>query len=190
MSDTDTETTTTAASFTQEQVTAAATKAAKEAERRARQNAQQELADALGVPVDQAKAIIAAHNAAEEANATELDKARKAQAEAEARAAQLEAAAAQATATTNATTALVAAGVQPGVIADAIRLIDTAADDLSAEVEALKGRLPALFTTAATPPPPAPGITPPVQPAGQAGGKSAKELAQAALASRLPRPAA
>lgn len=56
MSDTDPDGT--ATTFTQEQVTAAATKAAKEAERKARQASHTEIAASLGVTVDEAKAII------------------------------------------------------------------------------------------------------------------------------------
>lgn len=160
--------------FSQEQVNAVATKAAKEAERKARQAAQTEMADTLGVSVEEAKRLIEAAKAAEEANATELDKARRAQAEAEAKAAKAEAEAEAIRARASATTALVAAGVQATVIDDALRLIDTGADDLSAEIEALKGRLPALFDARAdgTPPPP-PSVNPPRQPGG--GGNTTPE---------------
>ena len=187
MSDTDPDGT--ATTFTQEQVTAAATKAAKEAERKARQASHTEIAASLGVTVDEAKAIIAKAKADEEANATELDRARKAQAEAEAKAAQAEAQVAAVTARATATTALVAAGVQATVIDDALRLIDTGADDLTTEIDGLKTRLPALFTPATdgTPPPPAPHLRPAAPPTGTGGGQSPKERAQAAFERIAPR---
>ncbi len=179
----------TATTFTQEQVTAAATKAAKEAERKARQASHTEIAASLGVTVDEAKAIIAKAKADEEANATELDRARKAQAEAEAKAAQAEAQVAAVTARATATTALVAAGVQAAVIDDALRLIDTDADDIAGEIDGLKTRLPALFTPATdgTPPPPAPHLRPAAPPTGTGGGTSPKERAQAAFERITPR---
>lgn len=186
MSDTDPDGT--ATTFTQEQVTAAATKAAKEAERKARQASHTEIAASLGVTVDEAKAIIAKAKADEEANATELDRARKAQAEAEAKAAQAEAQVAAVTARATATTALVAAGVQAAVIDDALRLIDTDADDIAGEVTALAARLPALFTPATdgTPPPPAPHLRPATPPTGTGGGSNPKEQAAAMRAAVFP----
>lgn len=179
----------TATTFTQEQVTAAATKAAKEAERKARQASHTEIAASLGVTVDEAKAIIAKAKADEEANATELDRARKAQAEAEAKAAQAEAQVAAVTARATATTALVAAGVQAAVIDDALRLIDTGADDLTTEIDGLKTRLPALFTPAdnGAPPPPAPHLRPATPPTGTGGGASPQERAKAAYERIAPR---
>ena len=180
MSDTDPDGT--ATTFTQEQVTAAATKAAKEAERKARQASHTEIAASLGVTVDEAKAIIAKAKADEEANATELDRARKAQAEAEAQVAAV-------TARATATTALVAAGVQATVIDDALRLIDTGADDLTTEIDGLKTRLPALFTPAdnGAPPPPAPHLRPATPPTGTGGGASPQERAKAAYERIAPR---
>lgn len=115
------------------------------------------------------------------ADADEITQAKAAQAAAEATAAKATAEAAATLAKANATTALVTAGVQPAVIDDALRLIDPAADDLPNEIEALKGRLPALFTPAGegTPPPPAPNIQPPPRPAGTGGtAKSMAELGQ------------
>ena len=166
--------------FTQDDVTAAAAEAASKAERRAKQAATADLATKLGIDnLDDAAAIIAAARAAEEANTSEIDKARKAQTEAEAAAAQAIARAATIEAQATATTALLAANLSPSYIADAIRLIDVTAEDMGAEIAALADRMPALFapdTGPAAPKLPT-GVTPPKPPAGTGGGLSAKERA-------------
>lgn len=167
------------ATFSQDDVTAAATRAAKEAERRTRQSLTQSIADELGCSVEEAKAIIAAKQATDAANATELDKARQAQAQAEAKATAAEQAAARLTAETAAKDALLAAKVRPEHIARALRLIDPGSDDLDGEITALAEDLPALFTTddgTGTPPPPPAGFTPPRTP--PAGGSTPKSMAE------------
>lgn len=115
------------------------------------------------------------------ADADEVTQAKAAQAAAEAAAAKATAEAAATLAQANATTALVAAGAQPDVIADALRLIDVTAEDLPAEIEALKVRLPALFTPTddGAPKVPPTGITPPRQPPAGTGGQTAADAAKA-----------
>ena len=118
----------------------------------------------------------------------EVDRLKAEKAEAEAKAAQAEAQVAAVTARASATTALVAAGVQAAVIDDALRLIDTDADDIAGEVTALATRLPALFTPATdgTPPPPAPHLRPATPPTGTGGGSNPKEQAAAMRAAVFP----
>lgn len=106
---------------------------------------------------EKAKQDLAQLDGIEKANA-ETAAAVKRATDAEDRAAKIEA-------RSNATAALITAKVDPKALADALRLIDTSADDLDAEVKALSERLPALFTTA-DPGAPAPkfGIDPPRNP--------------------------
>lgn len=181
--------------FTQDDVTSAATRAAKEAERKARQKVQQDIADQLGCTIDEAKAILDKQRQADDANATEVERARKAEADAKAEAAAAVARANKVAATSTATTALLAAKLNPENLADALKLIDVDPDDdaeaAKEKAEALAKRLPALFTPADGTPPPPTGVTPPRPPARPGGDtKTAAERARERFDRTHPKSAA
>ena len=128
---------------------------------------------------------------AERADLAEVERLRLENVEATARAAEAEARATRVQRTADATTALVAAGLNTAHLSDALRLINTEADDLDAEVTALQARMGALFTPAnETPPVPPTGITPPRLPGSTGGGKTAAERAKERFKPRFSPPSA
>lgn len=180
-----------AASFTQADMDRVAGAARAEA-RRAATN---DLATQLGVTPDEAKKIIDEHQAAREAQQSEVQRAQAAAQAAEARATAAETQAARFGADNTVRLALIAAGMAPAGVDDGLRLVDVdPADDIdavTAKVAALAGRLPALFTTdgSTTPAPPA-GFTPPRPPAGgnKTGNKTMAERGREALLAAGIRP--
>lgn len=139
-------------------------------------------------------AYLAAQKAeAEKAEMAEIDRLKAEQAEAAARAEAAEQARLATEQRAAALTALHAANVDPNKIDYALRLIDTAADDITTEVKTLADNLPALFQT----PPPAPPGPPSLNPGGNdqrhAGGRTFEERGRDALAAagiHIPDPAA
>lgn len=120
------------------------------------------------------------------ADADEITRLRAENEAATARAAAAEASAQAVAAQANATTALAAAGVLATAIPDALRLIDPSAEDLPAEIEALKTRLPALFTGTTPPATPPPNVPPARPTAGATGSQSIAEQAAAMRAAVFP----
>lgn len=160
----------------------------------AKKAAAKEIADQLGVTVDQAKKIIADAQAADDAKKTDTDRALEAAKAAQAEAEQARADAARERFAAKVERRLTAAGVPEAALARAARLItvDPDADDdaLAADIDALKADLPALFQPAANDdssaggkpkPPPSTGAKPP---AGGTGTKTAKDLAREELRRR------
>lgn len=160
-------------SFTQEDVNAIATRAAAEAERKARQA----VADSLGVSLEDAAAIVKRQQEADQAALTE---AQRAQQEAETLRSQAAAEANQARQDRNdARAERLLSAAAPSLEGDALSTVrgmlqiptDTAPEALDgviqAEIERVKGVLPALFSSQ-TPPPPN-GGTPPPAPSGVGG---------------------
>lgn len=180
--------------FSQDDVTAAATRAAREAERKTRQRVEADLAEQLGCSVDEAKAKLAAAEKAEADKKSAADLALEAAETAKAEAAAEKAAAAKERLAAKVERRLVAAGVGQGIeddadgkksaaaLARAVRMLDLTpdADDdaIAAEIDALRDEVPALFTTSTgsgeTPPP---GV-PPAKPKKGAGGKTPAERAK------------
>lgn len=151
-----------------------------------------ELADKLGCTVDEAVAKIAAADAAEAANQTEVQRAAAEAAAAATARDQAVADAAAARAELANTQALTLAGINPAHLADALRLLDAPADadeaTRTAAVAALKERMAPLFTTTVAPAPggfvpPAP-VTPP---GSTGGGQSAKDRATARFEASKPK---
>lgn len=153
----------------------------------ARTAAANELATDLGVTVDEAKAIIADRNAAEDANKTEAQRDREAAATAKAQADADRAEAARERRSIAAERALLAAGIvldtdpekASAALARAVRMIDLDAESFNAVEQAntLKADVPGLFTPtegSGTRPSP-PGGTRPKPPAGGPTTKSAVE---------------
>lgn len=128
---------------------------------------------------------------AERADLAEVERLRLENVEAVAKAAEAEARATRVQRTADATTALVAAGLNTAHLSDALRLINTEAEDLDAEVTALQARMGALFTPAnETPTVPPTGITPPRLPGSTGGGKTAAERAKERFKPRFSPPSA
>lgn len=144
-----------------------------------RRKAERDLAEKLGVPVDEAAKLIADAKERADREKDELTKANEARIAAEQAAQQAQAERDRLAADHANTVALVAAGVNPTFIDDARKLLDvpTDADEAArtAAVAALKERHGStLFTTAAAPQPPAGGApTPPPPPGHSGGGQSA-----------------
>lgn len=133
--------------------------------------AEQKLATDLGVPLAEAKQILADQQAAQQAAMTEADR-KLAQAASEtAAAAASTAAAAAATRQANITVALARAGITSARVASLVdlELADGTADEagIGAAIEAIKADTPALFAPAA----PAAGTTTPPPPNGDPRGK-------------------
>ncbi len=167
--------------FSQDDVTAAATRASKEAERKTRQRVEAELAETLGCTVEEAKAKLAAAEKADEATKTEAER-KLAEAEKREQAAvERESKADQRIAEANARAALAAEGLPKESMADAVALLKVEAsdedDDIAEKVEALKTRLPALFTSTGDGETPPPGV-PPVKQKKASGGKTPAERAK------------
>lgn len=150
------------AKFTQDDVTAAATRAAAEAGRKARRDADTELAASLGCTVDEAKAILEAHRTADEATKSEAQKERDAAAADRAAAAKERADLAADRLAAKVERKLIAAGVGQGLKDDddgkkaeaalkrARRLLeltpDADDDTIAAEIAAAKAEVPSLFS--------------------------------------------
>ncbi len=188
MSDNDDEKT-----FSQDDVTAAATRAAREAERKTRQRVEADLAEQLGCTIDEAKAKLAAAEKADADKKTAADLALEAANTAKAEAAAEKAAAAKERLAAKVERKLVAAGVGQGIeddpdgkksaaaLARAARMVDLTpdADDdaIAAEIDALRAEIPALFTSTGSGETPPPGVPPAKQKKG-AGGKTPAERAK------------
>lgn len=131
--------------FTQADVDKAASARAAEAKRKATSD----LAEQLGVSVDEAKKIIAAHQSAEDAQKTEAQRAKEAadQAKAEADAAKAEAAAERQAARVE--RALIKDHVRDDCLEDSLSLLKVAPEatpeELTAAIEAFKERRPEFF---------------------------------------------
>lgn len=120
----------------------------------AKESAQADLMKELGItdPAE-AKALIAAAKAADEANATELDKAKKAQATSDSTAASATAALEDSKLTTSIEKELVRAGLTVEGAERVRRLVDVQKndpDEIKTAIEALKTEMPALFSTEGT----------------------------------------
>jgi hypothetical protein len=135
----------------------------------AKRTAEKQFAETLGVTVDEAKAIIAAKNTADDAAKSEAQRALDAATATQAEAVQAKADAVRERFEAKVERALVNAGVGSGIedpakaaaaVTRATRMVtlDTDSDDaaIAAEIEALKADVPGLFTT-----PTAAGGTPP-----------------------------
>lgn len=149
-----------------------------------KKSATNEVAEALGIPVEDAKKIIAAHQEAEAAAKTEAERARDEAAAAKAEADKAKADAAQELFKAKLERKLTRAGVGAGLtdseedekkrqslMARAVRLVDLEADAddeaIATEIEQLKADVPGLFTSASAAPASAPsGVTPSKPPSG------------------------
>lgn len=152
-----------------------------QAQRTARQSAEQEIKDYLEAQAEEARR--------NELN--EIDRLKAEKAEADARAAQALADAAKERFDAKVERKLTAAKVDEKALTRATRLItlgpDATDEELDAEIEALKTDVPGLFSTGeATPPPPGSHLKPPATSTTTTGGQTAKERAQARLERRIP----
>jgi hypothetical protein len=138
---------------TQASLDASAAAIRREAERRAKKDAEKSLSDALGCSLDEAKQIIADRKAEKEASATEAEKREAAAKEREDKAAERERLAAEKGLRADAKAALAEAGVNPERLkrATAMLLGDLEADAdeeaVTAAAAALKTEMPELFGT-------------------------------------------
>lgn len=160
----------------------------------AKRKAQQELAEQLGVSVDEAKQIIEDKRKADEAAKSEVDKARDEAEQARREAEEARAQAAKDRFDAKLERRLAAAGVgagiddagqREGLMARALRLIDLSpdADDeqIAAEIEQLKKDIPGLFTAAkAQAPSGVTGAAPPASQASKSPIERGRERARAA----------
>lgn len=143
--------------LTQEQVNSIVAQRTAEA----KQAAQRELAEALGVSVEEAKKIIEAQRQADDAQKSEAQKAKEQADRAKAEAEQLKAQALAESRKAQATLALAAAGVRADRYEAATAVLlgrlasDASPEDTKSQAEALKKELPEFFGTA-TPPAPSP----------------------------------
>ncbi len=129
-------------------------------------------------------AYLAAQDAeAKRAGMEEIDRLKAEKVDADAKTVAAEAKTATVQAQADATQALLAAGLNPALLTDGLRLIDTGADDLGAEVKALAERLPSLFLPAGQAAP-AVGIIPPRTPVGGGGTKTGVEAGRDLYKSR------
>jgi DNA-binding transcriptional MerR regulator len=178
------------AKFTQADLDKHAGRRANEA-KRARDK---EIADALGVPIDKAREIIAERQAAEEAAKSEADKLRDQLAAVERERDTATAAAAQERFQSRMRSRLANDGVPPKSLDRALKMVDlpvdASDDDIAAEVESLRDAVPGLFAPPAGEParPPAPsGVTAAaVPPAGGHAPQSLLEKGAAAARARFP----
>lgn len=132
--------------FTQADLDKAASARANEAKRKAATD----LAETLGVSVEEAKGIIAAHKEAQDKDRSDTDKANKAAAEAKAAADAATASANRAEAKANVTLALVKNGVKVDAIEDSLTILgdiehDATPDEVEAKVKAFMERRPEFF---------------------------------------------
>lgn len=128
--------------------------------------AEKQLAEDLGVDVEEAKAIITAHREREEANKTEHQKAMDDAAEKQRKADEAEATARQTTHEATVERMLVRAGANPDLLDRAARslVLEVGADEatVNAEIDKLKDEVPSFFGGGRTPPPSStPGGKPP-----------------------------
>lgn len=182
--------------FTQEDLDKYAGRRVGEAKRKA----QQELADQLGVSVDEAKKIIEEKRQADEASKTEVDKAKEAAEQSKREADAAKAEAAKERFENRVYRKLSAAGVGAGMedeaaekqIARARRLLDVTVeatdDEIAAQIAEIKNDVPGLFTakTEGGMPSGVTGGRPPAggQPAGPTGIEAGRELARKEAESR------
>lgn len=132
--------------------------------------AEKQLAEDLGVTIEEAKAIITAHREQEEANKTEHQKAMEDAAERQRKADEAAATAQQTTHEATVERLLVRAGANPDLLDRAARsmLLEVGADEatVNAEIDKLKNEVPSFFGGGKQPPPSStPGGSPP--PGGQ-----------------------
>jgi hypothetical protein len=132
-----------------------------------RQAAQQELADQLGVPLEEAKSILTAARERSDAEKTEAQRAKEAADAEKAQAAQDREAAARERYETRVERALIRAGVSPddsSRLADLARLVtsprDADLDAISEDVKTVKERYPELFGETSGGPKPLPSSDP------------------------------
>lgn len=131
-----------------------------------RQAAENQLAEDLGVPIEEAREIIEQHRQREEAEKTEAQKAREAADREKAEAEQAKAEAARERHDAKVERALLKAGVNPDILERATPSLnlEVGADDaaIKAEIDALKKDVPSFFGTGnGKPPSSTPGGTPP-----------------------------
>lgn len=128
--------------------------------------AEKQLAEDLGVDIEEAKAIITAHREQEEAQKTEHQKAMDAAAEKQRKAEEAAANAAKVTHDATIERMLVRAGANPDLLDRAARsmALEVGADEatVNAEIDKLKDEVPSFFGGGRTPPPSStPGGSPP-----------------------------
>lgn len=144
--------------FSQEEVTAIA---AREKDQGARA-AQQQLAEELGVPLEEAKSILAAHQQAEQEKKSQEERLAERQAELDKRDEDLKAEAHKLTVAQHLVLAGVTDATKQGRIVAILQSegkipLGAKPDDISAAVAKLKEEEPTLFSTGSTPPPPSGG---------------------------------
>ena len=131
--------------------------------------AEKKIADDLGVPVEEAKRIIAAARDAAERDKTAAQRAAEAETAAAATKAAAEAAVKAAEARATATVELAEAGVTAGTIPTVLRLIDVSSETpIKDQIEKLRKDVPGLFAASAGE---QPGVKPTGSKSGTAGGK-------------------
>lgn len=136
---------------TQASLDASAAAIRREAERRAKKDAEKSLSDALGCSIDEAKQIIADRKAEKEASATEAEKREKAAQDREAAAAERERLATEKGLRADAKAALAEAGVNPERLKRATAMLlgdlepDADEEAVQAAAAALKTEMPELF---------------------------------------------
>ncbi len=136
---------------TQAEIDASAAAIRREAERRAKKDAEKALSEALGVPIEEAKQIIAERKTAQEAAATEAEKREAAATKREADALARESAAVAKERAADAKVALLEAGVNPERLKRATAMLlgdlDADADEesITTAAAALKTEMPELF---------------------------------------------
>lgn len=164
--------------FTQDDVTAIATREKAQGHRAA----MQEVSEKFGMTIEEATKLVADHKAAEDAQKSEAQKDREAAAADRADAAQIKAAAAQELHAAKVTSALIAAGVDAKTIPVINLAVPVGADAaaITVAIDALKVTAPGLFTAA----PARQDTTPPAPPGTPAAGKSAAEEAAAVALER------
>lgn len=172
--ETDTTATPEEAVITSAQAQAIATREAAQAARKAKREAAEEFTQELGIPLADAKALIEKARSAEEAAKDEATKARDEAAAARQEAERIKAEAKAELLAAKVERKLTAAGVPETALTRAVRMValDPDADDdaIEAEIEALKGDVPALFATDSnSTSAPAPGV-PPAKPPANGGG--------------------
>lgn len=164
--------------FTQDDVTAIATREKAQGHRAA----MQEVSEKFGMSIEDATAALAAKKLADDAQKSDAQKDREAAAADRADAAQIKAAATQELHAAKVTSALIAAGVDAKTIPVINLAVPVGADAaaITVAIDALKVAAPGLFTVA----PARQDTTPPAPPGSPAAGKSAAEEAAAVALER------
>ena len=164
--------------FTQDDVTAIATREKAQGHRAA----MQEVSEKLGMTIEEATKLVADHKAAEDAQKSEAQKDREAAATERAEAATLKSEAARELHVARVTSALIAAGVDAKTIPVINLAVPVGADAaaITVAIDALKVTAPGLFGVA----PARQDTTPPAPPGSPAAGKSAAEEAAAVALER------